>query len=100
MTAPHSPTQNHLLTALPAAEFGRLSAHLELVTLLDRPGLEQAVCECYAVVKLEFDRLLADIPPGDPSRILGDSDRRALVDRPDKIAANNPRNPGYKSPDR
>ena len=30
--------------------------------MLDRPGLEQAVCECYGVVKLEFDRLLSDIP--------------------------------------
>ena len=32
------------------------------IEVLDRPGLEQAVCECYAVVKLEFDRLLYDIP--------------------------------------
>jgi len=30
--------------------------------VLDRPGLEQAVCECYAVVKREYDRLLTDIP--------------------------------------
>lgn len=28
------------------------------ITLLDRPGLEQRVCECYSVVKREFDRLL------------------------------------------
>lgn len=35
------------------------------ITVLDRPGLEQAVCECYAVVKTEFDRLLCDIPRGD-----------------------------------
>ena len=35
------------------------------IEVLDRPGLEKAVCECYAVVKLEFDRLLADIPRGD-----------------------------------
>ena len=35
------------------------------ITVLDRPGLEKAVCECYAVVKREFDRLLADIPQGD-----------------------------------
>jgi signal transduction histidine kinase/CRP-like cAMP-binding protein len=28
------------------------------ITLLDRPGLEQRACECYAVVKREFDRLL------------------------------------------
>jgi CRP-like cAMP-binding protein len=32
------------------------------IDVLDRPGLEQAVCECYAVVKAEFDRLLSDIP--------------------------------------
>jgi len=28
------------------------------ITVLDRPGLEQRTCECYAVVKLEYDRLL------------------------------------------
>ena len=43
------------------------------IMVLDRPGLEKAVCECYAVVKTEFDRLLADIPPGDPAHILGRS---------------------------
>ena len=30
-------------------------------TVLDRPRLEQAACECYAVVKREFDRLLPDM---------------------------------------
>jgi hypothetical protein len=25
---------------------------------MDRPGLEARVCECYAVVKKEYDRLL------------------------------------------
>src|SRR6185295_1665564 len=35
------------------------------IDVIDRPGLEQAVCECYAVVKAEFDRLLSDIPRGD-----------------------------------
>jgi Mn-dependent DtxR family transcriptional regulator len=30
------------------------------VTVLDRPGLEKRSCECYAVVKAEYDRLLAD----------------------------------------
>ena len=25
---------------------------------LDRPGLEKRTCECYAVVKKEYDRLL------------------------------------------
>jgi CRP-like cAMP-binding protein len=28
------------------------------ITVLDRPGLESRVCECYAVVKKEMDRLL------------------------------------------
>lgn len=28
------------------------------ISVLDRPGLESRVCECYAVVKREYDRLL------------------------------------------
>jgi len=28
------------------------------ITVLDRPKLEAWVCECYAVVKREYDRLL------------------------------------------
>jgi CRP-like cAMP-binding protein len=43
------------------------------ITVLDRPGLENRVCECYAVVKREFERLLSDIPPGDPLHVLGQS---------------------------
>ena len=43
------------------------------IDVLDRPGLEKKVCECYGVVKLEFDRLLSDIPPGDPMHVLGES---------------------------
>jgi len=31
------------------------------ITVLDRDGLERRTCECYAVVKAEYDRLL---PPG------------------------------------
>jgi CRP-like cAMP-binding protein len=30
------------------------------ITIVDRPGLESRVCECYAVVKKEYDRLLPD----------------------------------------
>jgi CRP-like cAMP-binding protein len=30
------------------------------ITVLDRPGLERQVCECYGVVKKEFERLLPD----------------------------------------
>ena len=39
------------------------------IDVLDRPGLEHAVCECYAVVKTEFERLLFDIPRGDDAFI-------------------------------
>ena len=32
------------------------------ITVLDRPHLEARVCECYAVVKREYDRLLPEVP--------------------------------------
>ncbi|MEX8493355.1 Crp/Fnr family transcriptional regulator [Sphaerotilus sp.] len=32
------------------------------ITVLDRPELEVRTCECYAVVKREYDRLLPDAP--------------------------------------
>jgi hypothetical protein len=38
--------------------------------VLDRQRLEQHSCECYLVVKKEFDRLLTDIPLGDPFRVI------------------------------
>jgi CRP-like cAMP-binding protein len=31
------------------------------IAVLDRSGLETRVCECYAVVKTELDRLLSDV---------------------------------------
>ncbi|HWY24253.1 MAG TPA: Crp/Fnr family transcriptional regulator [Nevskia sp.] len=31
------------------------------IAVLDRPGLEHQACECYAVVKREFDRLLPEV---------------------------------------
>ena len=34
------------------------------ITILDRPGIESRVCECYQVVKTEFDRLLPDSVTG------------------------------------
>ena len=43
------------------------------IAVLNRPGLESMTCECYRVVKLEFDRLLESIAPGDPKQILGQS---------------------------
>ena len=33
------------------------------ITVLDRSMLEERCCECYAVVKREFDRLLPDVRP-------------------------------------
>jgi CRP-like cAMP-binding protein len=33
------------------------------ITVLDRPRLEAQACECYQVVKKEFDRLLPDVVP-------------------------------------
>ena len=43
------------------------------IEVLERTALEQAACECYRVVKLEFGRLLGDIPRGDPLHVLGSS---------------------------
>jgi CRP-like cAMP-binding protein len=40
---------------------GLIEYHRGLITVLDRPGLEARVCECYEVVKTEFDRLLPDL---------------------------------------
>lgn len=34
------------------------------ITVLDRPGLERRTCECYAVVKKEYDRLTAGLTAG------------------------------------
>jgi len=33
------------------------------ITVIDREGLEKRSCECYAVVKKEYDRLLSNIVP-------------------------------------
>ena len=35
------------------------------ITVVDRAGLEARSCECYRVVKREYDRLLPDVTPGD-----------------------------------
>ena len=40
---------------------GLISYRRGHITVVDRPGLEQRSCECYAVVKAEYDRLM---PPG------------------------------------
>jgi CRP-like cAMP-binding protein len=38
---------------------GLISYRRGLINVLDRPGLELRCCECYAVVKREYDRLLS-----------------------------------------
>jgi CRP-like cAMP-binding protein len=41
-------------------EAGLIEYHRGHITVVDRPGLEARVCECYEVVKKEFDRLLPE----------------------------------------
>jgi CRP-like cAMP-binding protein len=61
MPVPHSPSQNHLLAALPTAEFAPLSPHLELVPLalgqmLYEPGeqLRHAYFPTTSIVSLHY----------------------------------------------
>jgi len=44
--------------ALKLRRAGLISYSRGRITVLDRPGLEKLSCECYAVVKNEYDRLL------------------------------------------
>jgi CRP-like cAMP-binding protein len=46
--------------ALKLQEAGLISYTRGRITVLDRPGLEKRTCECYAVVKREYDRLLPE----------------------------------------
>ncbi len=41
-------------------EIGLIRYSRGRITVLDRPGLERRTCECYAVVKKEYERLLPD----------------------------------------
>ena len=61
MISPHSPSQNHLLAALPTAEFEALVAHLELVPMrlgqmLYEPGeqLQHAYFPTTSIVSLHY----------------------------------------------
>ena len=44
--------------ALKLQKLGLIDYSRGHITVLDRPGLERRSCECYAVVKQEYDRLL------------------------------------------
>jgi CRP-like cAMP-binding protein len=61
MPSPHSPSQNHLLAALPTAAFERLAPHLELVPMplgeiLYEPGgkMQHAYFPTTAIVSLHY----------------------------------------------
>jgi CRP-like cAMP-binding protein len=61
MSLPHSPSQNHLLAALPTGEFERVAPHLELVPMplgemLYEPGgqLQHAYFPTTAIVSLQY----------------------------------------------
>lgn len=47
--------------AMKLQEAGLISYSYGHIEVLDRPGLEKRACECYGVVKREFDRLLPDM---------------------------------------
>jgi CRP-like cAMP-binding protein len=48
--------------ALKLQEAGLIKYARGRITVLSRPGLEKRTCECYAVVKKEYDRLLPATP--------------------------------------
>jgi CRP-like cAMP-binding protein len=41
------------------------------ISVLKREGLEKLSCECYGVVKVEFDRLMSDLPRVEPLHVVG-----------------------------
>jgi hypothetical protein len=50
--------------ALKLQKAGLISYFRGHITVLDRPGLENRTCECYRVVKTEYDRLLPALKAG------------------------------------
>lgn len=56
--------------ALELQRLGLISYARGRITVLDRSGLEARSCECYAVVKNEYDRLL----PAKPAGVTGNTD--------------------------
>lgn len=56
MLGVHRPTVS--LVAGKFQQEGYLEYKRGVITVLDRPGLENATCECHDVVKKQFQRLL------------------------------------------
>ncbi len=60
-------------------ESGSVAYERGLIRIRERARLESTVCECYRVVKSEFDRLLG-VAPGDEARTLSPLDRARTSD--------------------
>lgn len=67
---------------------GLIEYHRGHITVIDLPGLEARACECYMVVKKEFNRLLPKVTVANPGRTVSvahdsmlayDSDQQAVV---------------------
>ncbi len=63
------------------AAAGLISYVRGCVTILDRPGLEARVCECYAAVRIEVDRLLPGNAQSAALPVQGGKPLRATRDR-------------------
>jgi hypothetical protein len=46
------------MTAAKLKDYGLIDYQRGFIRILDREGLEKLSCECYAIVRKEFDRLL------------------------------------------
>jgi CRP-like cAMP-binding protein len=58
---------------------GLISYRRGKILVLDRPGLERAACECYAIVRARFDAFLTPPPSAVQSNTSGRKKRPALV---------------------
>jgi hypothetical protein len=50
---------------------GFVSVKRGKILVLNRPALARSSCECYAVIRNEFERLYLNILHGDPDQVLG-----------------------------
>ena len=66
------------LAALSMQSAGLISYRRGRIQVVDRPGLEKAACECYAIVKERFDAFL--MPPS--TAVQGDTKGRSKAGGP------------------